>query len=333
MKIQMYSNPIFALLLIINVFIFPVFRASAAIAEEPVQSMALTGDMVSDALDAVATGVSVDNAFGPQPLPYREFGKFWKNAYEELFNIPYQLDAYILNEEINSGAEPVLMDGHTIMGQEFSVEFIFTADADFNQDSISQTTRDFFTARSSNILAVTGALMTDIGVVYFIGSVNQWNDEDGARIREIVPLTELSFEEYSEYQSGQQLLLLDPDGGVTIDPGPEPTTAYETCVNGAYIQWQGQIDNARTRNKFRMAGIIGLKVAGGFACAGSAAIPIIGMIGASLCIKGVLATAALAAAASAFKLLEDYEIANNDLATNLLLCCNSFPEDCDDTPR
>ncbi len=70
-----YSNPLFGAMLMLSGMIFPVFHAAAAI-EEPAQTMALNGDQVIDALDAVQAGVPADLAFGIQPIAYREWGKF-----------------------------------------------------------------------------------------------------------------------------------------------------------------------------------------------------------------------------------------------------------------
>ncbi|MBO6512794.1 MAG: hypothetical protein JJ974_02365 [Phycisphaerales bacterium] len=333
MKLRHSANSIFAVLLLINAFVLPSFRASAAIADEPVQPLASTGEQVADALNAVATGISVDNAFGIQPLPYREFGSFWKKAYEDLFDVPFQTDAYILDTELNSDTTDLIRNGHTIEGHTFAIEFALIVEAEFDQPEISQDIRDLFAARSANMLGVVASITTNHGQIYFYGTVNQWDDEDGARIREIVPVYQYTLSEYNKFvEANPELLqILGMDG--PIEPGPDATTPYEDCVSGAMAQWQSQRDTAATSNAVRLASITGIMIAGSAACLAGAAIPIIGLIGASACIKAVLAAGALAAAASTSALFVDYAIADNDLDANLQLCCQSFTADCDTGPQ
>lgn len=324
------SNPLFALLLILNAFVFPANHASAALADEPVQPMASTGEEVADALNAVTAGVSTDNAFGIKPLPYREFGSFWKSAYEELFDIPYQIDAYLLETELNSDTTDLLRNGETFEGHDFTAEFALIVEADFDQPAITQTIRDLITAQSGNMLGVVASIITNHGQVYFFGSVNQWDDTNGIRIRELVPVFELTLEEYTEYVNLNPELMAIQGG---YEPGPEETTPYEDCVLDAAMQWQDQKDSAKASNDIRKALITGIMVAGAVACVASSAIPIIGLIGASSCLKAVLAGGALAAGASAAALFGDLSNANNDLDANLASCCDAYPAECDTGPH
>ncbi len=330
MEYKHCSNPIFALLLILNAFVFPAYQASAALADDPVQPPALTGEQVADALDAVATGISTDNAFGIKPLPYREFGSFWKSAYEELFDVPYQVDAYVLETELNSDTTDLLRNGETIEGHDFTIEFAHIVDSDFSHPSISQTIRDLITARSGNMLGVVASMITNHGQIYFFGTVHQWTDTNDVRIREIVPVYELTAEEYTQYVNLNPELM-DIQGG--YEPGPTETTPYEDCVLDAANQWNDQRDQANQSNKVRNATIAAIMTAGAIACVASSAIPVIGLIGTASCIKAVLAGGALAGGASAAALLGDLANADDDLDANLASCCEAYPADCDSGPR
>lgn len=330
MDYKRYSNPLFALLLILNALVFPVYHASAALADDPVQPMASTGEEVANALDAVMAGVSTDNAFGIKPLPYREFGSFWKSAYEELFDVPYQIDAYMLQTELNSDTTDLLRNGETVEGHDFTAEFALIVEADFDQPAITQTIRDLITARSGNMLGVVASIITNHGQIYFFGSVNQWDDSNGIRIREIVPVYELTLEEYTKYVNLNPELMAIQGG---YEPGPTETTPYEDCVLDAAMQWQDQKDAAKDSNDIRKALIAGIMVAGAVACVASSAIPIIGLIGASSCLKAVLAGGALAAGASAANLFADLANADDDLDANLASCCEAYPAECDTSPR
>lgn len=330
MDYKRYSNPVFALLLILNALVFPAYHASAAVEDEPVQPMASTGEEVAAALNAVATGISTDNAFGIKPLPYREFGSFWKSAYEELFDVPFQTDAYMLETELDSDTTDLLRNGETIVGHDFTIEFAHIVESDFSHPSISQSIRDLITARSGNMLGVVASIITNHGQIYFFGTVHQWTDTNEVRIREIIPVYELTAEEYTQYVNLNPELM-DIQGG--YEPGPTETTPYEDCVLDAANQWNDQRDQANHSKNVRNATIAAIMTAGAIACVASTAIPIIGLIGASSCLKAVLAGGALAGGASAAALLGDLSNADNDLDENLASCCEAFPADCDNTPR
>jgi hypothetical protein len=134
-----YSNPVFGAMVILGGMIMPTMHASAAL-QEPVQPMAQTAEQVVDALNAVETGVTVDQAFGVQPLPYRDFTKTWKSTYEQLFETAYPSggDAYLFDLEIALGLSDFTpFQGHTSQGQDFEFEVAQLIEPDYFQDDVS----------------------------------------------------------------------------------------------------------------------------------------------------------------------------------------------------
>ncbi len=177
-----YSNPMFGAMLIVSATIFPVFQASARIAE-PVQPMALNADQVVDALNAVDAGITVEQAFMEQPLPYREWVKSQTTIYEALFQAPYTLadSDYFLFSPISLDDERTTVQGHNVHGEIFDLELTVMVGIENIHEDIPDDIADFLTSVNADDYAFTGTISTPSASFHVSGSIFQADLPDGTR--------------------------------------------------------------------------------------------------------------------------------------------------------
>ncbi|MAO24237.1 MAG: hypothetical protein CMJ25_26090 [Phycisphaerae bacterium] len=206
---QHFSSPLFALLLMVNVFILPSYRAAAQI-EEPVQPMAQTAEQVIDALNAVEAGASVDQAFGIQPVPYRDTVKIQKTIYETLFGVAYDVDDayYTLDNEVVLLDEANTVSGHMADGREYQVRFSMLGWYDYINDSaISNSDANDLAEANTSILCFAGTLSTDYGAISVLGAIFQIDTDAGVRDRGLVFFEIVSAQVIEDLDYVNQLLL------------------------------------------------------------------------------------------------------------------------------
>jgi len=180
-----YSNPVFGAMLIVSGMVFPVFHASAAIAE-PVQPMAQTAEQVVDALNAVEAGISVDQAFGIQPVPFRDFIKFNATIYNTLFDDAFDVSkaGYYLDNEINEGDVFFDFIGSTIIGNEFVIRFAGLTNVNLVGGSLAPGDIASLAEHDSNILSFVGTMSTAKATINIAGLVWQGTRlDDNERVR------------------------------------------------------------------------------------------------------------------------------------------------------
>ena len=171
---QSYSNPLFGTTLILAGMLFPVFHASAAI-EEPVQPMVQTAEQVIDALNAVDAGVSVNEAFNIQPIPFRDFVKFNADIYNTLFDDGFEAEkaGYYLDNEINENDVFFDFVGETTFGNEFIIRFADLNGVDLAGGSLDPDDIISLAEHDSSILSFTGTISTSISNINVAGLVWQ----------------------------------------------------------------------------------------------------------------------------------------------------------------
>jgi len=230
-----YSNPLFGAMLIMSGMIFPVFHAAAAI-EEPVQPMAQTAEQVVDALNAVQVGTTVDQAFGIQPVPYREWVKSQRAIYEALFQTSYILadSDYFLISSISLADERTTVQGQNALGELFNLELVFLTKIENTGDDIPVDIADFLASVNADDYAFTGTISTDNASFHIVGSIFQADLPDGSRnsflvIGSIVDSAVIDF-------------LNDParDAPSFLMDGPEPQTceqAFAIADNNYTSAW------------------------------------------------------------------------------------------------
>jgi len=163
-------------MLILNAMVLPTFRSSAAITEEPVQPMALNGDQIIDALGTVEAGASVDQAFGPQPVEYRDWGTSQNKIFAQLFGMPYNYDdaVYVLDDETTAADQSFTVTGAIITGDEFSLHYSMLLEYDINNDprATPEAKLDYANG-DGNFLLFVGTLSTNLASVPVSGIVMQ----------------------------------------------------------------------------------------------------------------------------------------------------------------
>ncbi len=195
-----YSNPVFGAMLIVSATIFPVFQASARIAE-PVQPMALNAEDVVDAAHAVEAGITVEQAFFEQPLPYREWVKTQRAVYEALFGLAYDIEdaAYILDDEVSELDENAIVTGTIPAGNAFDLKILATKWYDYtSDDNLSDGDVNALTSASVSILPFAGAISTENGMLGISGVIFQATRSDGGRNRFFI-ITNIIDEQTIEY--------------------------------------------------------------------------------------------------------------------------------------
>lgn len=319
---QHFSSPLFALLLMVNVFILPSYRAAAQI-EEPVQPMAQTGDQVVDALNAVEAGVEVDKAFDAQPLPYRELVKTWKSTYEELFEIPYPAggDPYLVGSEVNDTTLNFGVQGSTQSGQDFELDFLSLGVADYSDPEIGASSDDIAILDSVSTVAYGAVvvLRTVNAEIHVAGSLVQWGVGE-SRVREFVPLQVLDWDIVEDFYSGVQLV--QEEGQVD---GPVPYTC-ESCTAHARADHDGRMDLARIAlNAAIAAATAGLVAVAPGCLIGGFTIPFFGQVAGAACLIAACATAAAAVASATGVAAIAAANSRSMLATALEHCYIDFP--------
>mgnify|MGYP000319827115 CR=1 FL=1 len=215
-----YSNPTFGTMLILSAMTFPVFQASGRLAE-PVQPMAQTAEQVVDALDAVEAGVSVDEAFNIQPIPFRDFVKFNKTISDTLFDDAFDVSkaGYYLDDEINEGDVFFDFIGSTIIDNEFIIRFASLTNVDLAGGSLTPDDIASLAEHDSNILSFVGTMSTAISTINIAGLVWQGtrlDDNERVRFLFILDTVNQSFIDDLEWVYFQPQFI-DGDAGPAID--------------------------------------------------------------------------------------------------------------------
>ncbi len=240
-----YSNPIFGLLLILNLMVFPVYRASAALAQ-PVQPMAETAEQISDALDAVEVGATIEQAFGVQPVPIRDWGADQKYFYEALFNVPYdQNDAvYILLTEISETDEFQSVSLETPDGNPFSLQIHLISEYDYtNDDQLSSQDANELAAVNASIFSFIGTAASQFDSLNINGLVIQAARADGGRNRFIL---------IGGYVDGEVVNSLILTHLYVDIAGISPVGEIQNCedaFNQALSTYSGSLSDARSNLK------------------------------------------------------------------------------------
>lgn len=235
-----YSNPVFGAMLIVSATIFPVFQASARIAE-PVQPMALNGEDVVDALNAVEAGVSVDEAFNIQPVPFRDFVKFHATMYNTLFDDAFDISnaGYYLDDEINEGDVFFDFIGSTIVGNEFIIRFASLTDVDLTGGSLTPDDIASLAEHDSNILSFVGTMSTAEATINIAGLVWQGtrlDDNERVRFLFILDTVNQSFIDDLEWvYSHPQFVIGDPG------PAIDCAQAIVNAANQQVADWKDAI--------------------------------------------------------------------------------------------
>ncbi len=235
-----YSNPIFGAMLIVSATIFPVFQASARVAE-PVQPMALNGEDVVDALNAVEAGVSVDEAFNIQPVPFRDFIKFHATIYNTLFDDAFDVSksGYYLDDEINEGGVFFDFIGSTTIGNEFVVRFAGLTNVNLTGGSLAPGDIASLAEHDSNILSFVGTMSTANSTINIAGLVWQGTRLDGnERVRFLHILDTVN----QSFIDDLEMVYFLPQYAIG-DPGP-PIDCAQALVDAANQQvadWEGAI--------------------------------------------------------------------------------------------
>ncbi len=250
------GNSIFGIMLLLNLTIFPGFRAAGA-SEEPIQPVAQTSQQIANAIDTVEAGVSPLDAFGASSVPYRHWISTQRDIYENLFGETFDIaDAvYIMDSETTAGHEHATSTGSTILGYEYSVHFSLIVEYDYQNDSsLPADAVAELAAVEFSLFVFTGTIFTALGSEHVTGFIFQATRPDGGRNRGMIPLV-LVDEEMIDTLEEAYLLSVHPPSPPT--PGGTDTAredcetefalaeiAYGTAVQIAASNLQGCLNGA-----------------------------------------------------------------------------------------
>tara|TARA_A100000171_G_scaffold1480_2_gene1648 strand:- start:921 stop:1856 length:936 start_codon:yes stop_codon:yes gene_type:complete len=186
----------------VNVFVLPSYRAAARV-QEPVQPIAQTAEQVVDALHAVEAGVPTDLAFGAQPIPYREWGKYQRQYIERLFGSPYSIQdsALLMFDDIDENSVGGTHVGQTSGAELFDMEVLGAYRVDIaDDDYFTPAQTQVYQDANLDLYAIVASIETDLDKINFAGIAWQFTNSLGERVSEIVIGCEMQQVDYDDFR-------------------------------------------------------------------------------------------------------------------------------------
>lgn len=252
-RFEKYANSMFGSLLILNLFVFTSFHSLA----EPVQPAASTTHQVLDAIDAMEAGITYSEAFGEQPIPYRDWGRDQKLIYETLFNLPYSIQnaVYVLDEEVSIWEEFAEVSGHTPSGDEFFIELSALIEYDYvNHSNLPSGEADTLLAVNASIVGVIGTVRSVNASVAVRGIVLQATRADGGRNRLLLLVGIVDPAVVADLQGFGDVVFPRGDEEEPSEPDVDCQAAFDKANRQFFRDWEDALANKKTCEKIAIAG-------------------------------------------------------------------------------
>lgn len=250
---ERYANSMFGSLLILNLFVFTSFHSLA----DPVQPAASTMQQVMDAIDAMEAGVTYSEAFGEQPIPYRDWGRDQKLIYETLFNLSYSIQnaVYVLDEDVSIWEEFAEVSGHTPLGDEFFIELSALVEYDFVNDSnLPSGEAETLLAVNASIIGVIGTIRSVNASIAVRGIVLQATRADGGRNRLLLPVGIADPAIVADLQGLGDVVIPRGDEDEPSEPEVDCQAAFDAANRKFLRDWEDAVADKKTCEKIAIAG-------------------------------------------------------------------------------